>query len=224
MEKKKMGRFSIFYIVSAVLVTLLSVVSFTFAWYVKSTTHSIGIVFAKPVILEIDPELKQVNGEVEVSDVSKLLPGSKVSVNLGFKLGNDLQQSSPAYVRAKLVLRFDDIYDENNNPIIWNSSKYIKIDIAEVTNQVGYTWEEVNFSKSGKDDKWWVLKYDDYVALQAQHAEYYTFMKGNIELSTAITNDFAEKQIHVLFTVDAIQVDNVQNPLADPLNSVWASE
>lgn len=225
MKQKGMSRFTIFYIVSAIIVALLFIASFTFAWYVKSTSHTIGVVFSRPIVLMLDPEIKQTRGEVEVNDGNDLLPGSKVSVNLGFRMA-DINNTAPAYIRAKLVLKFDNIYDGNTgDPIVWNSSKYITIDMGAVLDNPAYTWEEVNFSKSGKDEgKWWVLKYQDGVSLQAQPGQSYKFMEGEIELSKKITNDFAEKQIHLLFTVDAIQIENIDDPLINPTNSVWAED
>lgn len=220
-----MSKFTIFYIVSAMLVALLFVLSFTFAWYIKSTSKTIGVIFSKPIVVMVDSQISQIRDEVEVNNGDNLLPGSKVNVNLGFRMADE---TSPAFIRARLIIKFDNIYENGTDPIVWDSSKYISYNLRDVsdTSSYGYTWTKVNFSKSGKaDGEWYVLTYQDKISLQAQPGKAYTFIEdGYVELSRSITNDFAEKQIQLYFTVDAIQTENVTDPLGDPLNSVWAEE
>lgn len=228
MKQAKMSKFTIFYIVSAILVALLFVLSFTFAWYVKSTSKTIGVVFSKPIVIMLDSEISQVRDEVEINNGDDLLPGAKVNVNLGFRMA-DINTTSPAFIRARLILKFDNVYQEGtNDPIVWDSNKYLSYNLRDVTDTstYGYTWTKVNFSESGKaDGEWYVLTYQDNVSLQAQPGQSYKFLEdGYVELSRDITNDFAEKQIHLYFTVDAIQTENVTDPLIDPVNSVWGED
>lgn len=207
------------------LVALLFVLSFTFAWYIKSTSKTIGVIFSKPIVVMVDSQISQIRDEVEVNNGDNLLPGSKVNVNLGFRMADE---TSPAFVRARLIIKFDNVYENGTDPIVWDSSKYISYNLRDVsdTSNYGYTWTKVNFSKSGKaDGEWFVLTYQDKISLQAQPGKAYTFIEdGYVELSRTITNDFAEKQIQLYFTVDAIQTENVTDPLGDPLNSVWTEE
>lgn len=221
-----MSKFTIFYIVSAILVALLFVLSFTFAWYVKSTSKTIGVIFSKPVVIMLNSQITQVRDEVEINNGDDLLPGSKVNVNLGFRMA-DVNTTAPAFIRARLILKFDNVYENGTDPIVWDSSKYISYNLRDLSySSSAYTWTKVNFSKSGKaSGEWYVLTYQDNISLQAQPGQSYKFLEdGYVELSRDITNDFAEKQIHLYFTVDAIQTDNVTDPLVNPQNSVWAEE
>lgn len=226
MKQSKMSKFTIFYIVSAILVALLFVLSFTFAWYVKSTSKTIGILFSKPIVIMLNSDIKEVRDEVVVGDADKLLPGSKVKVNLGFRMA-DISTTAPAFVRARLGVDFDSIYDETG----WDDKKYITYDLSVTdTSGQGYTWTKVNFSKSGKlSGEWYVLTgvgNSSDALYQAQPGQVFDFLKDkNVELSKEITNDFAEKQIRLYFTVEAVQTNNVNIDLKHPLLSdVWVED
>lgn len=230
MKQSKMSKFTIFYIVSAILVALLFVLSFTFAWYVKSTSKTIGILFSKPIVIMLNSDIKEVRDEVVVGDADKLLPGSKVKVNLGFRMA-DISTTAPAFVRARIWIDFDSIYDdETGEPIRWDDKKYITYDIsASDTSLQGYAWTKVNFSRSEKiTGEWYVLTdiNDSNVLYQAQPGQVFDFLKDkNVELSKEITNDFAEKQIHLYFTVEAVQTNNVNIDLEHPeLSDVWVED
>lgn len=230
MKQSKMSKFTIFYIVSAIIVALLFVLSFTFAWYSKSTSQSIGILFSKPIVIMLDPQIKEVKDKVEVGDADKLLPGSKVKVNLGFRMG-DRDLNAAAFVRARLILDFDNVYDsQTGEPLNWKND-YIEYNL-NVTNTAdyGYTWTPVNFSKTKKDEGlWYVLTGTNNsrdVLYQAQPGESYVFLEdGYVNLSTAITNDFAEKEIRLYFTVEAVQTENINIDLNNPSESdLWGED
>lgn len=223
MKQTKMSKFTIFYIVSAIIVGLLFVASFTFAWYSQKSSKTIGIVFSKPIVIMLNSEVMQVRDSVEVNNGENLLPGSKVSVNLGFRMA-DIETTAPAYVRARINPDFDDIYDDQGKLVRWDSSEYISYtDFNKTVSRDNlYSWTEVNFSKSGKD-VWFVLTIDGQ-ALQAQPGQSYDFYNGEIELKKTLTNIFAEKKITLNFEVEAIQTTYVGNPLTDPTNSAWGVE
>ena len=75
-------------------------------------------------------------------------------------------------------------------------------------------------------DYWYVLKTTTQtgkvVSRVATNQETFEFINGYIKLSkTAITNEHANHKFHVQYTVDAMQIVNVPDPLANPGYGPW---
>ena len=82
---------------------------------------------------------------------------------------------------------------------------------------------EVDF---GEEDggKWWVFSENvdgQILAKEAVNGENHTFIDGQIRISTALTNIFANKNITIDYVVSAIQTMNVENPLLNYSNPTW---
>lgn len=237
MKEAKRSKFTLFYIISAIIVAVLFVVSFTFAWYVLPISQNFGIVFSKPIVLQLDTSIKQVRGEEIIDGGKGLLPGAKVSVNLGFKITDNFDNADPdindstsvkAYIRAKVTVKFDDVTGK-----AWD--EYISYDVNMPSDNItsglggdGYAWQRVDFcTTEGVNDYWYVLVSARNNALPAKPGQSYQFLEnGYVDLSTKITNDFAEKNVYLIFTVDAIQTEANGAPTLDLNNisqSVWAT-
>ena len=107
MKRKKLDKLSAFYLIVAVFVAVLSAFSFTFAWYIKSTSEYLNVTFAPPIVLRIKNEASVIHSVSD--DLNNLIPGSKFGINLGIEMDNN---SSSAYVRAKMAIVFEDVYAE----------------------------------------------------------------------------------------------------------------
>ena len=221
MNRKKLDKLASLYVVVAVFVAIISVFSFTFAWYVKTSTQYLNITFAPPIVIELDNNVTMIT-PVE-GNTKALLPGSKVSINLGFRMN---QQSSIAYVRAKMAIVFEDVFEADGTPVLWT-------DFVNVQNSiVDANWVEVDFSKDPtKNDIWYVCKTGsagNMISREVSPGDEITFANGTIDLSLNLDNRFAEKKIDIVFVVESIQTVGVEDPLANGIanakyHEVWGS-
>lgn len=204
MRKKKIDKLASLYIIVAVFVAVLSVFSFTFAWYIKTSTQYLNITFAPPIIVNIKNEAKIIQPVSD--DVEALIPGSKFSINLGINME---EGSSSAYVRAKMAIVFEDVYDENNQLLLWD-------DLVHIENSITDSWIEVNFGTDEVPDMWYVCKTSvgsQIISKEVSPGDMITFANGTIELSLDIDNRFAEKKIEIVMVVETLQVVGVEDPL-----------
>lgn len=219
-KSKKLNMLSTLYIVVAIFVLVLSVFSVTFAWYIKSSTQYINnITFAKPVVVEMTSDMKM--SEVAVGTPDAVMPGDELMVNIGVKMA---ENSSRAYVRAKLEVVFDDVYDENNLPVSWDGLIEGFSEGAVDQSVVDPSWIKVNFSRNPADPDWWyVLRLSVATTTSSRQlapGEESTFINnGQIKVSVNMDNRFAQKSIKFLFTVETIQVEGVDDPLSGGVNN-----
>lgn len=206
MSKKKIDKLASLYVILAVFVAVMSVFSFTFAWYVKSNTQYLNIKFAPPIVINVTNDVsmvKPIDGNTDA-----LIPGSKINMQLGIKMD---EHSSNAYVRAKMTIVFESVFDENNQLIQWD-------EFVNVDNAISPNWEPVNFSKDPmKDDIWYVCRTgsgSQMVAREVSPGDEILFANGTIDLSLELDNRFADKEIKIAFVVESIQTVGVSDPLA----------
>ncbi len=210
-KKSKLNMLSAVYIIMSVFVCVLSVFSFTFAWYIKTNTESLNFTFAKPIVVDLTSSVRM--DELAVGTPDAVMPGDKLYVNIGVRMSDS---SSPAYVRAKLNVDFDDVYDENNQLVSWDGM-LSGVEQGFVTNDVvSEDWVLVNFSRSDTPDYWFVLKLrgSTNVARQLSESEVVTFANSTINVSLKLDNRFAEKKITFSFSVETIQVNGISDPIA----------
>lgn len=221
MKKKKVDKLVSLYAVVAVFVAVLSVFSFTFAWYVKTSTQYLNITFAPPIVVNITNTASVITPIEGSADA--VLPGSKVKINLGVQMDNN---SSNAYMRAKMSLIFDDVYDENNQLLIWDN-------YVDISNAIELSdWVEVNFSTDPLvEDIWYVCKTGygtGMISHEVTAGEIIPFANGTIDIKLNINNYFAEKQIKIVFVVETVQTVGVSDPLANGVQNakyheIWGS-
>ena len=206
MKRKKLDKLSAFYLIVAVFVAVLSAFSFTFAWYIKSTSEYLNVTFAPPIVLRIKNEASVIHSVSD--DLNNLIPGSKFGINLGIEMDNN---SSSAYVRAKMAIVFEDVYDENEQLLLWDN-------LVHVENAITENWVEVNFGTDTVPDMWFVCKTSvgtQVISKEVNPGDSIEFANGTIELSLDLDNRFASKKIEIVMVVETLQVEGVEDPLAN---------
>ena len=220
MQKRKLDKLTSLYVIVAVLVAVMSIFSFTFAWYIKTSTAYLNITFAPPIVIDINNKA-QVVTPID-GNIKAMMPGSSFSINLGLSMP---EGSSTAYVRAKMSVEFEDVYDSNNQLVRWD--EYVSVDTAISTN-----WVKVDFSRDpAKEDIWYVCKASagsDMISREVSPGDTITFANGMVFLSLDIDNKFADKDINVVFIVESLQTVGVSDPLAGGVSNakyheVWGS-
>ena len=239
MLKKKIQVQNMIILALAIVIIVLIAVSSTAAWYIRTKSDSADIVLSNPVNIYITEFESKTNNGITYYDHevkqdilegynNKIYPGDKIKLKLGMQIGSEEEQSSSAYVRVQLNMAFSKI---SSNP------EEADIPLTELAgaNLIKYKdqpnlndWVLVDFNNpTGKDtsgdptyepDYWYVLKSTtasgQTVARVAQNMETFQFLDGYIELSkTEITNKHANCKFHITYTVEAIQIVNVPDPL-----------
>ena len=239
MLKKKIQVQNMIILALAIVIIVLIAVSSTAAWYIRTKSDSADIVLSNPVNIYITEfEKKTTNGNTyynhEVKqDIlegynNKIYPGDRIKLNLGMQIGSENEASSSAYVRVKLNMGFSKISsnpDEADIPLTELADEGL-IEYEDQPNLMD--WVLVDFNNpTGKDtssdptyepDYWYVLKSTtatgQTVARVAQSMETFLFLDGYIKLSkTEVTNKHANCKFHITYTVEAIQIVNVPDPL-----------
>ena len=225
-----------------IVILVLLIVSGTAAWYIRTRTDSADIILSNPVNIYItefddmrdgagtiiyDNNGKAIKEHTLTTDIleqynTKIYPGDKIKLNLGLQIGDHTQESSPAYVRVKLSVTYENIYTGEVSDLH---------DIAGSTmiryqNEPDTTiWHKTDFNKFKVDeegnpvdpDYWYVLKTYNNGELESKISyslEKYEFVNGYIELDKfEITNKHANCKFHINYIVEAIQVPNVPDPL-----------
>ena len=204
----------------AIVIAVLVVVSSTAAWYIRTKSDTTEIRLSDPVNIEITENGKVVTDILKDFDV-QVYPGDTIGLNLGLKMGKKGTPSSPAYVRVKLEIWF-----ENQDKEIVSLEDVANSDKVRYKTPVDENiWHKVNFNSEAQktnpdlpDDYWYVLKdYDDWgnvISKIATNQQDYLFMDGFIELDKDnLTNAEALCKFHINYSVEAIQKENVPDPL-----------
>ena len=242
--KRKIQTQNMIILALAILIVVMLVVSSTAAWYIRTRSDTADIILSNPVNIYIteftesrDADGNFVldqNGQVVLEHTTKtdileefntrVYPGDKIKMRLGMQIGDGITTSSPAYVRVKLQVFYENIYTGEISELQ---------DLAD-KGQIEYEdapdasiWQSVDFNKyaefEGEEsekptDIWFVLKTTDIsgktYARVAYDMEQFVFIDGYITLSKLnITNAQANCKIHINYVVEAIQVQNVPDPL-----------
>lgn len=212
----------------AIIIAVLVVVSSTAAWYIRTKSDTTEIRLSDPVNIEITENGAVVTDILKDFDV-KVFPGDTIGLNLGVKMGKKGTPSSPAYVRVKLEIWFENQQKEVVSlEDIGDSDK-----VRYKDKPIDSLWEKVNFNQFAQadnpeleNDYWFVLKdYDQFgnlVSKIATNQEDYLFLDGFIELDKDnLTNAEALCKFHINYKVEAIQKENVPDPLANPGYGPW---
>ena len=269
--KKKMQNQNIIIIALAITILVLLVVSGTAAWYITTRTDTVDILLGNPVnpyITTFGDALGEDNTLYKIYSESyellgkntRVYPGDQITMELGVQLGKSNKQSSPAYVRVKLVILYENIYTKDkgviedmninfgkdDDPLTdaegnkTDSTALIEYNKSMVSGD-NWRWAPVNFNQDELDDEgnplpadnWYVLQNTDTMTSRVVYnEEKYKFIKGTIELSEEnITNKYANCKFHIQYTVEAIQIQNIEDPItqrdvpqADRTNPWWTDK
>lgn len=233
--RKKIRLQNMAIIILSVVIVIMLCVSTTAAWYIRSKSDSAEVVLAEPVNIELTDKgvvtkdiLKEFDG--------KISPGDKIVLDLGFKLGTTTEPSSPAYVRVKLNIVYE---DKNGN---FKGLSEVGVKGVDTDAKIYYEdepdsnlWQLVDFNRfrieqnlldeNGNPydhDYWYVLKDSKDVAKVAYNGEPYTFLDGYIKLDKINnTNADANAKFHFQYVAEAMQVANVPDPLAEQGHGPW---
>ena len=239
--KRKIQLQNMIILALSIVIIVLVVVSSTAAWYIRTKTDSADIILSNPVNIYIT-EFSEVNsdGYVEhtlVEDIlepyrNRVYPGDRIKLKLGMQIGKKEEKSSSAYIRVKLDMSFSKIGDTSGDEITLDdlaNGNYIEYENKPDENN----WILVDFNKFADDegkehvpDYWYVYKKTDKegntVARVAQDMEQIEFINGYIKLSkTKITNAQSNCKFHINYTVEAIQIVNVPEPLQNEGYGPW---
>lgn len=231
--KKRLQTQNLIILALSILIVVLVIVSSTAAWYIRTRSDTADIILSDPVNIFITEfeDIKDEEGNIlyqkhtQTNDILKdyqtrVYPGDKIKLKLGAKIADI---SSPAYVRIKLQVVYEDI--------ITGEKKTLQ-DMADI-GQIEYldepdssVWEKVDFNayvnyEGDPNDKpvdtWYVLKDTSNGITESKivnAGEEYVFIDGYIELNKLkITNAQANCKIHICYAVEAIQTKNVPDPL-----------
>lgn len=178
-------------------IILLSIISGTAAWYIVSKEDSTTIYLANPVNVSITEN--NVVTENILRGTTLIYPGDKIKLKLGLKLvpKEGLATSSPAHVRAKLLVT----YEENGAP---NFGDYIEIKQTPSLAK----WTAVDYSSDPNVKDIWYVYGTSAGATVVNDQELVEFVDGYIQLSVNMTNKYANRRLNVAYRVEAIQTVN----------------
>lgn len=235
--KKKIQIQNMIILALAIVIIVLIVVSSTAAWYIRTRSDSADIILSNPVniyITEFDSKYKngveylehEVKQDILEGYNNRIYPGDRIKLKLGMQIGSEDEESSSAYVRVKLNMAFSKISDDPNEPNI-PLQELADDDLIEYENKPNETdWVLVDFNnptgevitdENYESDYWYVLKVTNGGVTSsrvAHNMEQLQFLNGYIKLSkTNVTNQHANCKFHITYTVEAIQIVNVPDPL-----------
>lgn len=232
--KKKIQTQNMIIVALAIIIFILMAVSGTAAWYIRTRSDSADIILSNPVNIYMtewekstDKDGKEIINHSTKKDIlegyrTRVYPGDKIKMNLGMQLGSEEVPSSNAYVRVKLSITYEKIADGKltglEEPASQNLLEYKDTPDENVWEKVDFNQFKIADGETDEHDYWWVLKDTDasgnIISKIAENLETFEFLDGYIELSkTEITNTHANCKFHINYTVEAIQVPNVPDPL-----------
>jgi hypothetical protein len=225
--KKKIQVQNMVILALAIVIIVLIVVSSTAAWYIRTKSDSADIILSNPVNIYITEFDENGNHEMKQDILegynNRIYPGDRIKLKLGMQIGTEKEASSSAYVRVKLSMAFSKISNDPNEPDI-PLQELADDNLIEYENKPdGNDWQLVDFADptgekandpNHETDYWYVLKVSPNKARVAQDGEKLESLNGYIKLSkTEITNKHANCKFHIVYTVEAIQIVNVADPL-----------
>lgn len=244
MLKKKIQVQNMIILALAIVIIVLIIVSSTAAWYIRTKSDSADIVLSNPVNIYITEYDSKVSNGVEyfehevVQDIlegynNRIYPGDRIKLNLGMQIGSEDLPSSPAYVRVKLNMAFSKLADNPDGSVIplekMADDGLIEFEdkpderdwlLVDFNNPTGGEVEEGHVT-----DYWYVLKVTSNGKTSArvvEDMETLEFLNGYVKLSkTNITNKHANHKFHITYTVEAIQMVNVPDPIVNRGEGPW---
>ena len=252
--KKKLQTQNMIIVALVIVIFVLVCVSGTAAWYIRTKTDTADFILNHPVNIYItnwEPLLDADGNPVRDKDNNiikehtqkqnltehfenvRINPGDKIDMRLGVQIGDRSVPSSPAYVRVKLIVTFENIYTGETTPL----ADYDDSLINYTEGLVHKDWEAVNFNEiliaegteEVKDDIWFVLKETNAsgqtVARVAENLETFEFVDGYIKIDRLnVTNKHANCKIHINYIVEAIQIANIDDPIVYRTGPWWEHE
>lgn len=252
--KKKLQTQNMIIVALVIVIFVLVCISTTAAWYIRTKTDTADFILNHPVNIYITnfKELKDSANNVvydkdgnpiyehtEAQNLTehftnvRINPGDKIDMRLGVQIGNKAVESSPAFVRVKLIVTFENIYTGE-------TTKLADYDDSLIDYQEGLVseyWEMVDFNETAipepgeevKEDIWFVLKDTNEsgqtVARIAYNLESFEFVDGYIKIDRLnVTNKHANCKIHVNYVVEAIQIANIDDPIVYRTGPWWEHE
>lgn len=252
--KKKLQTQNMVIVALVIVIFILVCVSSTAAWYIRTKTDSADFILNHPVNIYItnweplldasgNPVLDKNNNVIKEHTEAQNLtehftnvrinPGDKIDMRLGVQIGNNTVESSPAYVRVKLIVTFENIYTGE-------TTKLADYDDSLIDYEEGLAseyWEKVDFNETMqsvngepvKEDIWYVLKdtneSGETIARIAYNLEAFEFVDGYIKIDRLnVTNKHANCKIHVNYVVEAIQIANIDDPIVYRTGPWWEHE
>lgn len=218
--KRRIQLQNLIIITLTICIVVLLCVSFTAAWYIRTKTSSIDIILSDPVNVNVTIN-DDITNEFKYDFIidtgnSRVYPGDRIKLKLGLILGA-YEASSPAYVRVKMEVKLEDTTSDNEDSYVEDSIISIDQDPSDTD-----LWTEVNFGTEDVQDRWYVLCDNPRKAKTAVTGDSFTFVDGWIELNKRnMTNAYANKKLNIVFKVEAIQTENVSDPLAYPDYGPW---
>lgn len=246
MLKKKIQVQNMIILALAIVIIVLIAVSSTAAWYIRTKSDSADIILSNPVNIYItEYETKtgldgdyfehSVKQDILEGYNNRIYPGDRVKLKLGMQIGSPDEASSSAYVRVKLNMAFSKISGDPNEPDIPLQELEDEGLIEYVNEPNTNDWVKIDFNKHltkedgspADPDYWYVLKTTTQAGTRARVAssmETFEFLDGYIRLSkTEVTNQHANCKFHITYTVEAIQVVNVPDPIVYEGYGPWWS-
>ena len=241
--KKKIQLQNMIIIALAIIIVVMIAVSSTAAWYIRTKSDSADLILSNPVIIGLT-EFEEVRGEnggtyiehTQKTDIlenynSRIYPGDRIKLNLGLQLGDDKDNSSSAYVRVKISIKFTNLKTQQEGELSdLAASNLIKYESEPDPNN----WKLIDFNKFKtpenegdvvEPDYWYVLKEgfgEDERARIVKDQEKIIFLNGFIKLDKInITNAQANCMFSIYYAVDAIQSVNVDDPIAQEGKGFW---
>lgn len=228
--KKRIQTQNLVILALSILIVVMVVVSSTAAWYIRTRSDTADIILSHPVNIYITEDGKKTTDILKDYN-TRVYPGDKIKMILGAQIGDGEVESSPAYVRVKLQIEYEDKEGNISTLSDWASTgqiEYLDAPSAEV-------WEKVDFKEfeawEGEPDKkpvdyWYVLRAVDeegnVFAKTAYDGDKMEFINGYIVLNKQrITNAQANCKIHINYIVEAIQTVNVPDPLKNKGTGPW---
>ena len=236
--KKKIQLQNMIILALAIVIIVLIVVSSTAAWYIRTKSDSADIILSNPVNIYItefeENGTHHVKQDILEGYQNRIYPGDRIKLKLGMQIGTEDEASSSAYVRVKLNMAFSKISDNPNEPDIpleeLSDEGLIQYEdqpdannwvLVDFNNPTGQAITDENY----EPDYWYVLKTisnGKTVSRVAQNMEKLEFLNGYIKLDkNNITNKHANCKFHITYTVEAIQIVNVPDPLENPGYGPW---
>lgn len=229
--KKRIQTQNLVILALSILIVVMVVVSSTAAWYIRTRSDSADIILSHPVNIYITEDGTQ-KEDILKDYQTRIYPGDKIKLNLGAQLGDGVVESSPAYVRVKLQIEYENIETKEISTLedLKNLGQIEYLDAPDPD-----VWEKVDFYEfvnwEGDPDKkpvdyWYVLRMVDgdgnLKSRIAYDGEKLQFIDGYIVLNKlTITNKQANCKIHINYVVEAIQTKNVPDPLVEKGKGPW---
>lgn len=252
--KKKIQTQNMIIVALVIVIFALVCVSGTAAWYIRTKTDTADFILNHPVNIFITDykalvdssgnqvydkdgnpvyEHTQSQNLTELYTNVKINPGDRIDMRLGIQIGDKAIESSPAYVRVKLIVTYENIYTGEVSELADYDDSLIDYQEGLVSKY----WEKVDFNSNllpegnepVKEDIWYVLKDTDdngqTIARIAYNLETFEFVDGYIKIDRLnVTNKHANCKMHVNYVVEAIQIANIDDPILYRTGPWWDHE